>query len=262
MTDSAPQPAPPGRRAGTRISPIAVLGTLLLVAGAVVFGVHGPRMGQRGVRIQGIPATSLRDAVLDQVLGDHGGDPAHPHGFASTTSEPGSVVESAIGHLGSVFGPAVEPPVLGEVGFDLVGARRVDVLGHAAVRLDYRSEASGRFAVLFEIADPLDFVHFDDRGRQQPLLPGTRIQETLHLGLGPGSGALPSFTLVILATDGMATVVVALDAADADEIAARIELGGESDADSVNEVVATILDGPIGSMSRPGRPIPTAPSPT
>lgn len=262
MTDAAPQPDPPRRRAGARVSPIAVLGTLLLVAGAIVFGVHGPRMGQRGVRIQGIPATSLRDAVLDQVLGDHGGDPAHPHGFASAASEPGVVVESAIGHLGSVFGPAVEPPVLGEVGFDLVGARRVEVLGHAAVRLDYRSGASGRLAVLFEIADPLDFIHFDDRGRQQPLLPGTRIQETLHLGAGRGPGGLPSFTLVILASDGMATVVVALDPEDADEIAARIEPGGDSDADSVHEVVATILEGRIGSMSRLGGPISPAHSST
>ncbi len=254
VTDSADQTDRPRRGPGARISPIAVLGTLVLVAGAVLFGVHGPRMGQRGIRIQGIPATNLRDAILDQVLGDPDGDRDAVQ-IREIEAESGTVVESAIGQLGSVFGPAVEPPVLSDVGFELAGSRRLDLLGHAAVRLDYRSVERRRPAWIFELSDPLDFVHFDDRGRQQPLLPGTRIQETLHLGPRGDRGQFPSFTLVILATDGMATVIVALDPEDADEIAARIEPGGDSDPDSVDEVVATILEGPIGSMSRPGSPI-------
>ena len=194
--------------------------------------------------------------------GELGGDRG-PLQTRDVEAEAGTVVESAIGQLATVFGPAVEPPVLSEAGFELTGSRRMELLGHAAVRLDYRSLDRGRPAWLFELSDPLDFVHFDDRGRQQPLLPGTRIQETLHLDPRGERGQFPSFTLVILATDGMATVVVALDPEDADEIAALIEPGGDSESDdSVDEVVATILESPIGSMSRSGSPILTAPTPT
>jgi hypothetical protein len=41
-----------------------------MVAGAVLFGLLGPRMGQRGMRIHGIPATTLQAAVLAVLDGE------------------------------------------------------------------------------------------------------------------------------------------------------------------------------------------------
>lgn len=240
------------RRPSPRFSPIAVFGTLVLVAGAVAFGVLGPRMGQRGMRIRGIPATSLRDAVLDDVLGSGPGvastDVVHARGLVEP--DPETVAAVAMRHFGEVFGPAVEPAVLTESGFELAGSRRLELLGVPAIRLDYRSTEPGWKAILFEIADPLAFVHFDDLGRQQPLLPGTRVQETVRLGPTGGPGEPPPIGLVMLAVDGRATVIVTFDPEVADRIAEEIEPGEVSNPDSVNDVAATILEGPIGPMSR------------
>lgn len=251
-----PAPTPhPDRlrpRSNPRISPAAVLGTLVLVAGAIVFGVLGPRMGQRGMRIRGIPATSLRDAVIEEVIEGPTGDGREGVTPAQGLVEPDPevVIGRAIAALGQVFGPAVEPPVLTATGFELASSRRLDLMTIPAVRLDYRSARTGRRAVLFELAEPLAFVHFDDMGRQQPLLPGTRIQETVHLGGLGGQGLLPPISLVILAVDGRATVVVTFDPEVADEIADALDPASILDPDSVNEGVATILEGAIGPMSR------------
>lgn len=252
MPAPTPHPDRPRPHSSPRISPIAVLGTLVMVAGAVVFGVLGPRMGQRGMRIRGIPVTSLRDAALDEVLAGAAGmgleDVVHAHQLVEP--DPDHVVVNATRVLEKVLGPAVEPPMLVTVGFELTAARRLDLVDVPAVRLDYRSTASGEAAVLFELADPLSFVHFDTLGRQQPLLPGTRIQETIHLG-GPGDrGLLPTIGLVILAVDGRATVVVTPDPDVADDIADALEPPRIPDSDSVIEEVAAILEGSIGPMSR------------
>ena len=48
-----------------RISIPAALGALALVAGAIVFGVLGPRMGQRGIRLGGTPLSEVRDLAID-----------------------------------------------------------------------------------------------------------------------------------------------------------------------------------------------------
>ncbi len=228
----------------------AILGTLVLVAGAVTFGVLGPRMGQRGMRIRGIPATVLQEAVLSELLGSIDGDQSSDlmHGGLRIDADPAEAMGKAIKYLEETLGPAVEPPLLIDAGFELVASRRTVILGVDAVRLDYRSRETGRLAVLIELADPLAFVHFDTLGRQLPLIPGTRIGE--EIALQASRGASISIGMVMLGFQGRATVIVAVDPEVAAEIADLIESVDSPESDAGIEDVATILEGPLGPMTR------------
>jgi hypothetical protein len=253
-TESDPSaPGVPARR--RRLDPPAlslpaILGTLVLVAGAVAFGVLGPRMGQRGMRLRGIPATRLQDAVIGEIFGDltRGTHADVIQAEALGDPDPQRVMRVAIRDLEEVLGPAVEPPGLSEAGFELVGSRRLDLLQVPAVRLDYRSEETGRTLVLIELADPLAFVHFDTLGRQLPLLPGTRIEEAIPLD--PSGRILPPVGMVMLGFDGRATVIVTIDPDVAGEVADLIEPVIPADSSSAVEGVATILEGPLEPMTR------------
>ena len=207
-------------------------------------------MGQRGMRIRGIPATTLQDAVLDEIFGEPGvggfSDVVPAGGLVDPDAE--RVMSVAMRDLREVLGPAVEPPALSEAGFELAGSRRLEILGVSAVRLDYRSEATGRRAVLIELADPLAFVHFDILGRQQPLVPGTRIEESVEHD--PVGGLLPPIGLVMIGAEGRATVIVALGPEVAAEIADLVDPSIRVDSESAVEGVATILEGGLGPMTR------------
>jgi hypothetical protein len=232
-----------------RLSLPAILGTLLLVAGAVAFGVLGPRMGQRGTRIRGIPATALQGAVLDEIFG--AGSDSSMEGIRSGShveADLDRAMATAIRDLEGILGPAVEPPLLVEAGFRLVSSRRLSILDVEAVRLDYRSEDTGLVAVLIELADPLAFVRFDDLGRQIPLVPGTRIGESIPLDHMQGGAA--SIGMVMLGFEGRATVVVAPGAELAVEIANLVEPGNSDETASVVEGVATILKDVLEPMTR------------
>ncbi len=222
----------------------------MLVAGAVAFGVLGPRMGQRGMRIRGIPATELQEAVLGELLGevDGGGSSDIMNTGIRIDADPDRAMETAIDHLEGTLGPAVEPPLLVDAGFELVGSRRLELLDVDAVRLDYRSTESGQLAVLFELADPLAFVHFDTLGRQLPLIPGTRIGETIVLD--PSRGPSISIGMVMLGFEGRATVVVAVDPEVAARIADLIESVDSDGSDAAVKGVATILEDRIEPMTR------------
>jgi hypothetical protein len=220
-----------------------------MVAGAVLFGLLGPRMGQRGMRIHGIPATTLQAAVLAVLDGEIGSgfiDVAQPD--LVIDSDPETVRGVAIRNLGEALGPAVEPPRLVDAGFDLVGSRRLRLCGVEAVQLNYRSTLTGEAAILFELADPLAFVHFDTRGRQLPLLPGTRIEESITLGASPGLS--PAIWMVMIGAEGRATVVVTLGPEVASEIVDLMEPGDPTDSDSAVEGVAAILERGLEPMTR------------
>ena len=222
----------------------------MLVGGAVVFGLTGPRMGQRGMRIRGIPATRLQEAVMADVLGDRTefGFSDIIHAGVVVDPDPERVAAVATRDLVDVLGPAVEPPVLTDAGFELVGSRRLELVGVQAVRLNYRSEDTGRSAVVYELADPLAFVHFDTLGRQLPLMPGTRIAESILLE--PSGGLLPAMGMVMIGIEGRATVIVTLGPEVAAEIAELVEPANQADSDSAVEGVATILEGGLEPMTR------------
>jgi hypothetical protein len=248
---SAAENAPRSPRTPSpRLSFPAILGTLVLLAAAVAFGVLGPRMGQRGMRIRGIPATVLQEAVLGELLGEVEGDGSSDimHAGIRVDSDPARAMAAAIEHLERTLGPAVEPPNLVDAGFELVGSRRLAILDVEAVRLDYRSTETGQLAVLIELADPLAFVHFDTLGRQLPLVPGTRIGEAIVLDAARGASV--SIGMVMLGFEGRATVVVTVDPEVAAQIADLIESVDSTESDAVIQGVATILEGPLEPMTR------------
>ncbi len=187
---------------------------------------------------------------MGEVLGDRD-DPGFSdiiHAGVVMEGDPERVKAAATRDLLEVLGPAVEPPVLNEAGFELVGTHRLRLLGVDAVRLNYRSRSTGRAAVLFEIADPLEFVHFDTLGRQIPLVPGTRIESSILLE--PSGGLLPPIGMVMIGVEGRATVIVTLGPEVAEEIADLVEPGDSSDSESVIEGVATILERGLEPMTR------------
>jgi hypothetical protein len=191
------------------------------------------------MRVRGIPVTSLQEAVLFEALNSPASaEPSRLKQDDADGAGSDQVLALAIRDLGSALGPAVEPPRLVDAGFELVGSRPLRLLGVDAVRLDYRSVDSGLPAVIFELADPLAFVHLDIRGRQIPLLPGTRIEESVF---HDSTGGAVSIGLVMLGFDGRATVIVVPDPDVAPEIADLIEPTEPGESESVIEGVATIL---------------------
>lgn len=195
-----------------------------MVAASVLFGVYGPRMQQRGVRLAGTPLADLIKAVSRSAASysaprfdrfeDSGGasDGAEESGDPRRTG----VVRTAIEDMEEVLGPGVEPPKLATRDLLLVGsAIERNLAGAGGVRLVYESERSGDRVFVFEVHDAMQFTHFDSLGRYLPLLSGTRIEEELELGPA-------RLGLVILGFDDRATVIIAIDVETAAEVADAI----------------------------------------
>ena len=208
-------------RGSARVSLPAVLAALAMVAASVLFGIYGPRMQQRGVRVAGTPLADLIKAVSRSAASY---SPPRIDGFADDESDeddtgdagPSDAVRTAIKDMAEVLGPGVEPSSLATRNLALVGsAIERNLAGAAGVRLVYESDRSGDRVFVFEVRDAMQFTHFDSLGRYLPLLSGTRIQEELELGptrLG----------LVILGFDDRATVIIAIDVETAVEVADAI----------------------------------------
>ncbi|MCP4497910.1 MAG: hypothetical protein GY825_14180 [Phycisphaeraceae bacterium] len=208
-------------RGSARVSLPAVLAALAMVAASVLFGIYGPRMQQRGVRVAGTPLADLIKAVSRSAASY---SPPRIDRFADDESDeddtgdagPSDAVRTAIKDMAEVLGPGVEPSSLATRNLALVGsAIERNLAGAAGVRLVYESDRSGDRVFVFEVRDAMQFTHFDSLGRYLPLLSGTRIQEELELGptrLG----------LVILGFDDRATVIIAIDVETAVEVADAI----------------------------------------
>ena len=208
-------------RGSARVSLPAVLAALAMVAASVLFGIYGPRMQQRGVRVAGTPLADLIKAVSRSAASY---SPPRIDRFADDESDeddtgdagPSDAVRTAIKDMAEVLGPGVEPSSLSTRDLALVGsAIERNLAGAAGVRLVYESDRSGDRVFVFEVRDAMQFTHFDSLGRYLPLLSGTRIQEELELGptrLG----------LVILGFDDRATVIIAIDVETAVDVADAI----------------------------------------
>ena len=145
-------------RAHGRISIPAALGALALVAGAIVFGVLGPRMGQRGIRLGGTPLSEIRDLAIDlygiRLLGGTSDLEAPGEGF--------SEIES--------------------LGFRSKGTEIIQLaeLGKASSHWFSNAEEESSILVL-ELEDASRFIYFDPLGRQRPLMPDERVEESIDL---------------------------------------------------------------------------------
>ena len=211
-------------RGAARVSLPAVLAALSMVAASVLFGIYGPRMQQRGVRVGGTPLADLIKSVSRSAASyspprpERGANRADSSRDADgSVNEGGSgAVRTAIKDMAEVLGPGVEPPSLLARDLVLVGSTiERNLAGAGGVRLVYESDRSGDRVFVFEVRDAMQFTHFDSLGRHLPLLSGTRIEEELELGptrLG----------LVILGFDDRATVIIAIDVETAVEVADAI----------------------------------------
>ena len=204
-------------RAKGRISIPAALGALALVAGAIVFGVLGPRMGQRGIRLGGTPLSEVRDLAIDLYgvwLLDNTSD-------LEASAEEFSQIEA--------------------LGFVSEGAKviQLDVFGKASSHWFAHPEEERSILVL-ELEDSSRFIYFDPLARQRPLMPDERVEESIGLDsvgwvrnlMLPRSPkkrselrkilSARSLGVVILGLGGRVVVVVAPDLDQAVEAADRI----------------------------------------
>lgn len=181
----------------TGISILAVLGVLVLVAGSVVFGTMGPRMRQRVMIAPGRPLAEL----IEVTVHDSAGWPARRNTPAMHPEEARSVISQRLGR-------DVGPPDFAEAGWVLDQATDVrDLLGTgiSVIRLIYRStdQQGPGMLVAYLVPDPSRWVHFDELGRQTPLLPGARVDDIVELGRGQVLGTS------ILCRDGYAVLIIA-----------------------------------------------------
>jgi hypothetical protein len=170
-----------------------------MVAAAILFGIYGPRMQQRGVPLlDGTPLADLLQAISRSAV-------TSPPIKVDERTDPLEMTRAATRDLGEVLGPGIEPPVLEEVGLALVGSTiERDLVGTSGVQLTYESRKSGERVFIFEVADAARFTHFDPLGRHLPLLPGARVLEEIDQGV-------ERLGLVILGIDGHATVIIAIN---------------------------------------------------
>ncbi|MAC18661.1 MAG: hypothetical protein CMJ23_03095 [Phycisphaerae bacterium] len=194
------------------------------MAAAVAFGILGPRMGQRGVRISGTPLADLQHKVLLEFR-------ASLDGFGDAEGSEREGVESA--------------PDLSSLEIIFEGKENLELLGTRVTVFRYRDEGSGssRPLQIFQVSEPRAFVRSDALGRQLPLLSGVRIEETVDIGL-PGFLA----GLVILGFEDHASIVVTLGLDRALDVANLIDPPVESDSEDVSEMLVTILGDPARPM--------------
>ena len=227
MTDSETHPpdslkhAANGRAGNQRISIPAVIGVMLFVAGAIAFGIWGPRMEQRIQIVTGKPLQDLVDEVIqDHVIALHEGglrayEPIHR--------------EEARSIISKNMGTEAFLPDLGAQGWTLLNAAPWNTQDEmAAVRLMYQGP-EGRpqqHLMVHLVSSPENWVHFDSLGRQVPLTPLTRIDEAIELGgrneLGISIVCFPTY----------AVIVTSLDPRDASEAANAILPPGGGKKDS------------------------------
>jgi hypothetical protein len=210
-------------RAGNqRISIPAVIGVMLFVAGAIAFGIWGPRMEQRIQIVTGQPLQDLVDVVIkDHVIALHEGglraeEPIHPEEARSIISH----------HMGT----EAFLPDLRAQGWTLLNAENASNSEEemAAVRLMYQGP-EGRpqqRLMVHLVSSPENWVHFDSLGRQVPLTPLTHIDEAIELGGGNELG------ISIVCFPTYAVIVTSLDSRDASEAANAILSPGGGDKDS------------------------------
>lgn len=233
--------------ANGRISVPAALGALGLVVAAVVFGVLGPRMGQRGIRLGGTPLSEIRDVAIDL------------YGIR------------LLGGTSDLEGPGEGFSQIEGLGFESRGSEIIDLneLGPASSHWFEHPQENIPVLVL-ELADASRFIYFDQLGRQRPLLAEDRILEKIGLESVAWVGDLrnspywarPRFEevledrslgTVILGLGDQVVLIVAPTLQTAEEIADRIV--PELEPDEGGEVAMEGYPWGSGWSDEPGRPV-------
>ena len=204
-----------------RISLSAVIGALLLVAGAIAFGIHGPRMGQRGIWLEGTPLSEAWFHSIDLYLDGFG-----QQRDALSSRESGDLDDRAR--------PIVAAAEA--LGWTLEGGRSVDVFGGGVVDW-FTRPGGGTPLMVLTLEDPWRFTFFDALGRQRPLAPGVRVIEAVPLfdlpwlaARIPAFGDVDELGVVVLGLRDEGVVIVSggLDAAQ--EVADELDPPSEGSA--------------------------------
>ena len=199
-----------------RISVPAVLGVLLFMVSAILFGIWGPRMQQRNTLSPGIPLKELVDAVINDFA-------ISLYGIQQSRDTTPVGAQDALGVIDGTFGEGVALPNLDGEGWELMRARPIGSLdgaeGASGVRLIYSSPDNPQeeWLVIHLIPDPQRWSHYDALGRQVIFSPGARIDEILEFDLGRQLG------ISLICRDGYLIAVTSLNPDDAATVADVLE---------------------------------------
>ncbi len=193
---------------------------VLIVAGAVLFGIFGPGIAQRsqlGNRLALADlvsaAASMRDRLVAGAL-----RPRSPT-LRSDDEAERIDAEKVAGEMRAALGAEAMPPDLAGHGFELVSAGPSIVHGSSpdSFSLGYLRRDPLECVVLVLVPDDGRFVSFDEFGRPVALLPGRTLMEPLERAPGDESVAL------VWSTGAVVVAAIVPDAAAA--AALRASLG-------------------------------------
>ena len=213
-----------------RVSAPAVVGVLLFMIGAILFGIWGPRMQQRNTLTPGIPLEELVNAVISDFA-------KSLYGIQQSQDIIPVGIQDALSVIDRRFEEDVPLPNLTDEGWELMRARSIISLGGSkevsGVRLIYSSPAIPRreWLVIHLIPNPQRWSHFDALGRHAILSAGSRIDEIFEFDLGQELG------VSLICRDTYVLVITALNPEDAKRIGDVLEevTDQPSSIDSIQE---------------------------
>ena len=170
-----------------RPSALPVALSLLLVTGAILFGIYGPQIAGRLSQSGGVPLVDMVDAAGDMRLG----------AVMETLREkdaPDLNLQEARGLVQRFIGRSAAVQNLASVGYHLkrVGPASPPGAKYRGAVLVYRGEGeqTGHWVVLFMAADEGQFISFDSLGRPRPLMPDMTLEGELAQQTGGDATAL------------------------------------------------------------------------
>lgn len=197
-----------------RPSAPAIVLTVLMVAGAILFGIFGPPVAGRISQAGGVP--------LAEVLADASEPRAREIVQAmQEADEPDLHPEEARAAVRHLTNRSIRVPELDEMGYHLRRVGPVNLSGAvyrgAAITYRGRDAAAGHWLVIFVAADDGQFLSYDSLGRPRPLTPDVALEGEIATGLGEPAAA-------IVWSDSPVLWVASFD--DADEAARMREAVG------------------------------------
>lgn len=177
-THAAPQSKP---------SVAAIALTVLMVAGAILFGIFGPPVAGRISQAGGVPlaevladASEPRAREIVQAMQEAGEADLHP--------------EEARAALRRLTGRTIRVPALEDAGYHLRRVGPVNLSGavYRGAAMTYRGadDAAGHWLVIFVAADDGQFLSYDSLGRPRPLAPDLALEGEIATALGDPAVAI------------------------------------------------------------------------
>ena len=164
-----------------RPSAPAIVLTVLMVAGAILFGIFGPPVAGRISQAGGVP--------LAEVLADASEPRAREIVQAmQQADEPDLHPEEARAALRRLTNRSIRVPALEGMGYHLRLVAPANLSGAvyrgAAITYRGQDEAAGHWLVIFVAADDGQFLSYDSLGRPRPLTPDLALEGEIATAFG------------------------------------------------------------------------------